>query len=170
MKEEYKTALVSGGMSGGVCLLYFLVFYLSGINLFDPIMKYDVWIPTIGILLAIFYYRNGIGDSGLKFLQGIWMGLMVVSVVIVCMSIFLFLILDVLDTNYVLESIQGLEKQLQEGIASGKALKVSPEELETYISELKKDTSSLSFIKDKSIRYILFGFPATIVASVLFRK
>ncbi len=169
MKEEYKTALVAGGMGGVMCFFYFLAFYSGGVTLFDSILKYDVWIPILAIFFAIYYYRNGIGERGLKFFQGIWMGLFVTAVVTVVVSFLLWLVLGVLDTDYYTESIKALEKQITDATQSGKTLKVPVEELQAYIAQLKKSSIS-SVILDKGIRYTIFGLPATIVASVLFRK
>lgn len=169
MKEEYKTIFISGGLASVLCIVFFLIFYLAGVPLFDPIIKMDVWIPILAIFFSIYYYRNGIGENGLKFFQGIWMGLMVNLVVILLVTSCLYLLLEIIDPTYFQESIQALETQLQQAIESKKTLKVPVEELKTYIEEMKKE-SSISLIKDKGIRYALFGLPATLVFSVLFRK
>ena len=169
MKEEYKTVLITGGLAGVLCCLYFLLFYLAGITIFDPIMEKDNWIPIIAIFFSIYYYRNGIGERGLKFLQGIWMGLMVNFVIIVVVSSFLYLLLQVIDPDYFTNSIKVLEAQLNEALQTGKTIKVPIEELKSSIEQLKK-TSSTQIIVNKNIGYMLFGFPATLVFSILFRK
>lgn len=169
MKDEYKTILISGGLAGILCIMFFLIFYLAGVPIFDPILKMDVWIPILAIFFSIYYYRNGIGENGLKFFQGIWMGLMVNLVVILLVTSCLYLLLEIIDPTYFQESIQALELQIQQAIESKKILKVSIEELKTY-KEQMKNQSSISLITDKGIRYALFGLPATLVFSVLFRK
>lgn len=169
MKEEYKTIFISGGLAGVLCIVFFLIFYWAGVPIFDSILKMDAWIPILAIFFSIYYYRNGIGESGLKFFQGIWMGLMVNLVVILLVTSCLYVLLEIIDPNYYKESVQALELQIQQVIQSGKTLKVPVEDLIATKEQMKTE-SSLSFIKGKGFNYALFGLPATLVFSVLFRK
>lgn len=87
-----KISVISGLLGGIACFLFFYILYLSGFNPLGTKL-WDIWIPALTVIAAMYFYRRQQPDGGLHLWEGLIIGFLSYTILaaISGFSIYLFL-------------------------------------------------------------------------------
>ena len=70
----YRTALYYGTLGGIAIFLFYIVLYISNLNLFGPVSMLGVWIPVVFLIKATRFHRDHNLSGFMTYRQGISIG------------------------------------------------------------------------------------------------
>lgn len=161
----WKPAVVSGLF----CVLFFIVMYLSGVYMFENVMGLDMFVPLPFSIIAVFYYRKYVNNGELRFWEGLLLSWMVIFVSISMLTLYLVVHFDIIDVNYLAESIRYKVNEIRESEAVLLARDFSKETIDFQIEKLNETSLSI-IISSKIIWYSIIGLFYSIIISIVLRK
>ncbi len=174
-KEIRNLGLKLGACAGSIAIVYFFALYLTGAKLLDPFFKFDLWITLPFILVGLVYVRKA--ANRLKIWQGLVLGFYITIACAAIISIFYYVFLMYVDTDFIQQGEQARLLLIQSFI--DKYQKMADIKSVEYYSDIYKTTKQLveskkntplTFAQDKLFWQYLTGGVFTLITSILFRK
>lgn len=169
-KEIRNLGILLGAVTAGLVIIYFFALYFSGAMLFDPFYKFDFWVTIPFIIAGIIYLRKY--QRSLRAWQGLVLGFYITIVCAGIISLFYYLFLTVIETNFITESLT-----YRIGVIEAYKVKaIDPEGIKHYegiIEQTKlmgENTTPLDVSLDKIVYHYIVGAIVTVVTSILARK
>ena len=166
MGENYvfKTAIHYGSLSGIAIVIFYMVLYFSGFNLFGQMSILGIWIPIVFLVLATKYHRNHNLGGFMTYRQGLSIGFITTIFSATLFGLFFYLF----GTVYDLSVLDTYKMQAEISLEEGKAL-LSEKMLDKAMESIELVTmSSLAF--SEAFNKTIGGIIATLIIAAVFRR
>jgi hypothetical protein len=160
----FKTAIHYGSLSGIAVIVFYMMLYFSGFNVFGQMSLLGIWIPVVFLVLATRFHRGHNLGGYMTYRQGLSIGFTTTIFSITLFGLFFYLFGTVID-NTLLDSYK---MQAEISLEEGKGL-LSEKMMDKALESIDVITmSSLAF--SEAFNKMIGGVIATLVIAAVFRR
>ncbi len=157
-----------GAIGGGLVIILFLVFYFLGKNPIIEIKFVDILLLGIFIFFCLKEFRDRHNNRELHFWQGVTGGMITYFTIAIISSIFILILLVIIDPNLTTNYIESRIALLNEN----KDTLIESINEQAYIDAVAgvKETTPLDLAIDDFLKKSIIGLFLTIIIAVILRK
>lgn len=162
--NKIKSALHYGSLSGIAIVLFNMVLYVSGFNIFGQMGLLGIWIPIVFLVMATRYHREHTLSGRMSYRQGLSIGFAttIFSVTLYALCFYLF------GTIYETNLLDSYKSQALESLHQGEHL-LSEKMMDKAIESIDIMTmATLAF--GEAFNKMIGGVIATLIIAAVFRR